>query len=158
MRNLASGVTLITSECSGLRGGMTATAVCSLSADPAQILICVNRKSATYGLIKAGGKFCVNVLADSQSQIASVFASPIDWEQKFSRAEWNTLETGAPVLKDALVAFDCEVAEYIDSATHTIFIGRVVGANFTENELPLIYFQGNYSSLTNQESVGVHAY
>ena len=42
MRHLAASVTLITTRYGDLRGGLTATAVCSVSAEPPQILVCVN--------------------------------------------------------------------------------------------------------------------
>ena len=41
MQLIASTVTVITATCDGERSGMTATAVTSLSADPASMLICV---------------------------------------------------------------------------------------------------------------------
>ena len=42
MRHLAGGVTIIATEHEGCRTGMAATAVCSVSADPPTILICIN--------------------------------------------------------------------------------------------------------------------
>jgi flavin reductase (DIM6/NTAB) family NADH-FMN oxidoreductase RutF len=148
MRNMASGVTLITGMADGERGGMTATAVCSLSAVPPQVLVCVNRQASTHALISAGGRFCVNVLAAGQSAMASTFASAMAWEQRFASGAWTTLATGAPVLADALAAFDCEVAEEIQAATHTIFIGRVVDVLAAEEDQPLLYYRSHYAGLS----------
>ena len=46
MRHLAASVTLITTRHRELRGGLTATAVCSVSAEPPQILVCVNKTAS----------------------------------------------------------------------------------------------------------------
>ena len=46
MRHLAASVTLITTRHDGTRGGLTATAGCSVSADPPQILVCVNKSAS----------------------------------------------------------------------------------------------------------------
>ena len=43
MRTLAGAVNIITSVHSGHRYGMTATAVCSASADPPTVLACINK-------------------------------------------------------------------------------------------------------------------
>ncbi|MFD1807888.1 flavin reductase family protein [Gemmobacter lanyuensis] len=44
---------------------------------------------------------------------------------RYEGAEWETAVTGARLLKGAPAAFDCEVEEMIDRATHSILIGRV---------------------------------
>lgn len=148
MRNLASGVAVITSVQNGQRGGMTATAVCSLSAQPPQLLVCVNRRASTHGLITESRKFCVNLLADRHAPVAAVFASEATWDQRFEAGRWISLSTGAPVLSDASAAFDCEVVERIDSATHSIFIGRVVDVWATPDAAPLVYFQSGFAALS----------
>ena len=54
---------------------MTATAVCSVSAEPPSILIVVNQKSRSHALIQKSGAYTVNVLAASQETLAVHFAS-----------------------------------------------------------------------------------
>ena len=48
MRHLAASVTLITTRHRDRRGGLTATAVCSVSAEPPQLLICVNKSASAH--------------------------------------------------------------------------------------------------------------
>ena len=45
---------------------------------------------------------------------------------RFAGAEWTTRLTGAPLLKGALAAIDCELEEAIERHTHLILIGRVL--------------------------------
>lgn len=147
MKNLAAGVTLITSVCDGQRGGMTATAVCSLSAAPAQLVICVNRANLTHQMITESRKFCVNVLAADQAEIAQRFANPHTRTERFEHGPWSTLKTGAPALMDASVVFDCELAQAVESGTHSILIGRVVDVHTLEQSAPLLYYRSGYGGI-----------
>src|SRR6185436_15849319 len=49
MRSLAGAVNIITSAHAGHRYGMTATAVCSASAEPPTVLVCINKLATTHG-------------------------------------------------------------------------------------------------------------
>ena len=148
MRRLASGVTIITTAHDGQRHGLTATAVASLSADPPQLLVCVNRTAGAHDLIHAGERFCVNVLAQRHRALATRFSTHgVSETERFKAGKWTTLATGAPVLEDALASFDCEVLERVRAASHTIYIGRVVGVRARQSGRPLLYESGNYASL-----------
>ena len=48
MRQLAAGVTIVTTSIGDQRIGLTATAVCSLSAEPPMLLACVNREAGAH--------------------------------------------------------------------------------------------------------------
>ncbi len=74
MRQLAAGVTLITSAHGGRRSGLTATAVCSVSAEPPQLLVCINQRAETYVTVQRSGAFAVNLLASDQHRLAEIFA------------------------------------------------------------------------------------
>ena len=56
MRQLALGVTLITTAHEGRWAGLTATAVCSVSAEPPQLLACINRQAETHRLIAGAAR------------------------------------------------------------------------------------------------------
>ena len=52
--------------------------------------------------------------------------------------------TGAPVLEDALGAFDCAVEDMVERETAVIVIGRVVGWAVGSDRSPLVFFKGKY--------------
>jgi flavin reductase (DIM6/NTAB) family NADH-FMN oxidoreductase RutF len=149
MRCLAAGVTIVTTLHDGLRNGLTATAVTSLSADPPQVLVCVNRAAAAHDPIHRGSLMCVNVLAHAHQHLAARFAGQrgVYGEDRFAAGRWTKLTTGAPVLADALASFDCVVTERVQASTHTIFIGRVVGVRTRPKARPLVYASGTYARL-----------
>lgn len=145
MRHLVGAVTLITTRNSGQRRGLTATAVCSLSADPPSLLVCVNRQAEAHDHIQASGIFCVNLLAYEQQALAESFAARdgSKGESRFQRGEWTTLITGAPCLADCIVAFDCKLASEHGVGTHTIFVGHVVAVHSRHGK-PLLYEDGHF--------------
>jgi flavin reductase (DIM6/NTAB) family NADH-FMN oxidoreductase RutF len=146
MRQLASGVTLITTVHEGQRAGLTATAVCSVSAEPPQLLACVNRRSETHRVIDQSRVFAVNVLASDQQHLAQIFAGATDiyGDRRFEQAPWTELATGAPVLSSCLASFDCRVVESVVAATHSIFIGSVEALVLEPDLDPLVYVEGDY--------------
>ena len=147
MRRLAAGVTIVTTRHGAVRGGLTATAVCSLSVDPPQLLVCINRSAAAHTLIAEGENLCVNLLAHRHRSLAARFAGQtgILGSDRFEMGRWGRLKTGAPVLEDALASFDCVVTEKVAASTHTIFIGRVVDVHLRANGRPLLYAGGAYA-------------
>ena len=145
MRHLAGGVTLVTTLCEGARGGLTATAVCSVSVEPPQLLVCVNKDASAHDAIGASGIFCVNVLSAQHIALALRFAGQdgVEGDDRFSDGNWARLSTGAPCLPGALASFDCRIGAALDAGTHTIFIGRVVAMALAEG-VPLIYWGGKF--------------
>jgi|KBSSwiStaDraftv2_1062776.scaffolds.fasta_scaffold60186_5 flavin reductase (DIM6/NTAB) family NADH-FMN oxidoreductase RutF len=152
MRYLAASVTLITTYHEGQRGGLTATAVCSVSADPPQLLACVNKTAGCHDAIGASGIFCVNVLAPQHEEIARRYAGMhgVEGDERFRLGgEWRRLTTGAPVLGGCPVSFDCKVVECMVAGTHTIYLGRIVDVAIDENATPLFYVDAKFIPGTN---------
>ena len=125
MRALAGAVNIITSMQAGHRYGMTATAVCSASADPPTVLACINRLATTHGAVAKSKAFCVNVLRAEDWELSTTFSGAQSGEARFKSRDWTRLATGSPVLIDALVSFDCRVVKKLAHGTHTIFLGQV---------------------------------
>lgn len=153
-----SPVCVITTAHEGSRTGLTATAVSSLCADPPRLLVCVNRSGASHAMITASGRFCVNVLAEEQGQIARLFAGMSGKDaDRFAAGEWHRLVTGAPALAGATAAFDCELAATVDQFSHTIFIGEVVAVTTSQNRDPLLYGARRFRTLRKVVTTPEHA-
>ena len=76
MRRLAAGVTIVTARLGEVRAGLTATSVCSLTADPPGLLACVHREADAHALILESGRFAVNVLTPGASGAVRPFRGP----------------------------------------------------------------------------------
>ncbi len=152
MRQLAAAVNIITAAKNGSRNGLTATAACSISADPPQLLICVNADATAHDLIRDAGSFCLNVLAREQEDVAKRFAGMdgSDRSERYDLGDWSELSTGSPVLQGALANFDCEIVQQITAGSHSIFIGKVVGIQTRDEGHSLIYGDGQFTGISSQ--------
>src|ERR671923_636487 len=74
MRTLAGAVNIITSMHSGHRYGMTATAVCSATAEPPTVLVCINKLATTHNAVAKAKVFCVNVLRAEDWELSTSFS------------------------------------------------------------------------------------
>jgi flavin reductase (DIM6/NTAB) family NADH-FMN oxidoreductase RutF len=141
--HFASGVVVVTSV-DGARYGVTASAVSSLSMDPPMLLVCLNNKLATTQVIAKTRRFAINILAADHADVALQFARP--HPDKFRGVDVVEGLHGLPLLNDALAQIECETETTIEAATHTIFLGRVLGARARSGS-PLAYFRGQFGTL-----------
>ncbi|MGH2340165.1 flavin reductase family protein [Segnochrobactraceae bacterium EtOH-i3] len=149
MREFAAGVTIITTGAGAERRGLTATAVCSMSIEPPSLVACVQVTAAAHAEIVRSGRFAVNMLAADQEPLARRFAgmTGVHGAERFDEGNWTTLETGVPVLADAVTAFDCVVIAAIDRGTHTLFIGGVKAVRTDAARPSLIHRSAAFTTL-----------
>jgi flavin reductase (DIM6/NTAB) family NADH-FMN oxidoreductase RutF len=147
MRSLAGAVNIITSAQAGHRYGMTATAVCSATADPPTVLACINKLATTHGAMLKSEVFCVNVLRAEDWELSTTFSGAHAGEARFKSRDWTRLATGSPVLIDSLVSFDCRVVKKLAHGSHTIFLGQVEQVLLGKKGKPLLYSDGQYAKL-----------
>jgi flavin reductase len=147
MRSLAGAVNIITSAHAGHRYGMTATAVCSATAEPPTVLVCINRLATTHGAVSKAQAFCVNVLRAEDWQLSTMFSGAQSGEGRFKNGNWTRLATGSPALVDALVSFDCRVVKKMTHGTHTVFLGQVEQMLLGQKGKALLYSEGQYAKL-----------
>ena len=149
MRRHAAGVTLVTTRFEGVAQGLTATAVCSVSALPPKLLCCINRASNTFEAILGAGIFAVNLLRFDDWQLADRFGGGVSehGEGRFALGDWGRLGTGAPILMSAPVVFDCRVEQIYDGGSHGIILGSVEEVALHGVEDPLIYLDGGYDKI-----------
>jgi flavin reductase len=149
MRLAATGVAVVTTKTPEGRFGVTVSAVCSLSADPPSILVCVHHMSRVAEAIRRSGCFCANLLSEDQRALSEIFAgraaagTAVSADDRFAAGEWMPLVTGAPSLVGALAAFDCTLVKELRWASHHVLIGEVADVELGEGR-PLVYCDRNY--------------
>src|SRR5580704_6083681 len=72
MAKLGAAVHVVTSAGPAGKTGFTATAVCSVSDQPATLLVCLNRRSNSAPVMAQNGVFCVNTLGAAESNLADI--------------------------------------------------------------------------------------
>ena len=142
MAHLGAAVNIITTDGPGGRCGFTASAVCSLTDDPATVIVCMSRSSRQNAAFKKNGVACVNTLTGKQQDLSDIFAGRrnLTMPERFATARWSTLVTGAAVLDEALLSLDCQIVQCDDFGTHSLFVCRVVALTCARDEPALIYF------------------
>lgn len=150
MRAWASGVTVLTTGHGDRRAGLTATAMCSLSAEPPRLIACVNQRGPSFALMRESGHLVVNVLAEEQADIATCFASSKN-PDRFAVGMWREGDyRGAPVLEAALCSFECAIAEIVDAVSHGLIIADIKAVHVSDGARPLLYAAGQFSKLEDE--------
>jgi flavin reductase (DIM6/NTAB) family NADH-FMN oxidoreductase RutF len=149
MRELASGVSVITCGEGDARNGCTATSVVSLSLSPPTLLVCLNLQTSTLATLRRTGSFCVNLLAAEHRPIAERFAGVGGFQGKnrFGIGDWAPLITGSPALLDGLAVFDCRVEEILERHTHAILIGSVEAVRVPGADEALVHWRSRFETL-----------
>ena len=143
----ANSVNVVTTISGGERHGLTVSAATSVTAEPPALLACVNQESPAAEAILESRVLCLNVLTQSQREVATVFAQrDVDRRKRFEVGQWSTLVTGAPALEEALSCFDCRVVSAQRIGTHYVFIAVVEATRIQPGE-PLVYTRRRYARL-----------
>lgn len=154
MRRAATPVSVVTTDGPGGRFGVTVSSICTASAEPPQILVCVHLGGTTPAALRANKCFAVNILDSRHRHVADSFAGRIErWRaDRFACDNWTRLATGAPVLQDGLLVLDCVLGQEMVVSTHAVFVGTVVGLQAREGA-PLLYSDQAYRTLDDPDRV-----
>lgn len=141
----ATGMTIVTTRGAGGPAGFVGLSAAHVSAQPPTMLVSLDRGTTALGPLRESGVFAINHLAADQQAVADAFARRgTEMAERFAAGEWQALRTGAPVLLDALGAFDCAVEDVVEREATVIVIGRVVAFAVGPERAPLIFFKGAY--------------
>ncbi|QHE90412.1 flavin reductase family protein [Pandoraea fibrosis] len=124
MASFPGGITAVTTHSTDGPIGIIATAVCSLSAEPPSILVCVHKHASVHDAILDAGCFAVNLLSTRHQALVARFSQQRG-AARFEPALWAPLKTGAPTLSNAALTLDCTLLDTHDGYSHTIIVGAV---------------------------------
>ena len=145
MGHFATGLTVITASTEAGPAGMTCQSFSSLSLEPALVSFSPARTSATWPLLRATGRFAVNILPAEHQHLAAQFARSAT--DKFAGVSHSPSPLGSPVLDQALAWVDCELEQEYDGGDHTIVVGAVRALSARAGAEPLVFFKGAYVGL-----------
>ena len=136
-RRLTYGVYVVGVAGGEERDAFTAAWVMQTSFDPLLLALSINPEHASHPLLHAGRGFTVNVLKQSQLELARGFGTRSGRdEDKLEGIRWRPGRTGAPILEDALAYFDCELAGHTPAGDHELVLGRVIGGEVLDRSAP----------------------
>jgi flavin reductase ActVB len=154
MASLPAGVAVVTTiDAYGAPRGFTATSVCSVSADPPTVLVCIDTTSRTLPALRREGRFVLNILRAGRAELAAQFASKN--EDKFAGVVVRATRDGLPLLAaDALAWAECETIREVLAGDHVIFLARIERGGAAAHELPLVYFDRRFGTWVGEEKGG----
>jgi flavin reductase (DIM6/NTAB) family NADH-FMN oxidoreductase RutF len=147
MSAFPTGVAIVTTlDADGRPRGLTTNAVCSVSADPPMLLVCVDRTSRTLEPLRHARRFVVNFMSDSCADVCALFASKAD--DKFANVAWEPGLGGVPLLvDDALAIAECRSDQELEAGDHLILTGVVEAGRPPDPErVPILYYRRAYGS------------
>lgn len=151
MSHVASAVNVVTTDGAYGRGGVTVTAMSSVSADgpEPQLLICLHAKGRVCSKVLRNRIFCVNLLRADQHPMADHFAGRQIDKQTGARYEsgWATMQGGAVRLPNPLAAFGCRIRQFETIGTHHVIFGTVQDVFVSKPDPVLIYANRRYGRL-----------
>lgn len=143
-----TGVTVVTGLHEGRPAGFTIGSFTSISLDPPLVGFFPMVSSETWSSMAPYGKFCVNVLRDSQADLCWRFAKTGVDDGRFDDVRWTESPTGCPVIDGVGAWIDCEVDQTMELGDHYLIVGAVVALDHHEAAPdPLVFYRGALGGL-----------
>ncbi len=131
---------LISSAFENLRSGLIATFVtkASIVPDCPRFVIGLARQHETCRLVEESGSCVLHLFSQDKCEWVEQFGVPTGSQiDKFAQVDIQTLKTGAPVLSEAIAAFDCQVEQSWSTGDRLLFLLQVVEAKVLNPGTPL---------------------
>jgi flavin reductase (DIM6/NTAB) family NADH-FMN oxidoreductase RutF len=141
-----SGVTIITSWRGAAPVGTTASSFCSVSLEPALLLVCLDHNNPALAPIEASGVLGVNILGVDGRELALHFGRKGD-DDRFAGRPYRAVDGGAPQLDAAPVFIDCRLDASHRAGDHQVLIGRAIHIEHAAVTPPLLYHKGAFPRL-----------
>jgi len=143
----ATGVCLITVVTeTGQALALTANSFSSVSLDPPLVLWSLQNSSDVYEIYASAEEFAINVLALEQQDLSNLYARK--GEHLLDPAHYSLGGNGAPIVRDALVTFECGQHATHEGGDHLIIVGEVRAIQGRKEGVPLLFFGGAYRELS----------
>lgn len=138
--NLSYGVYIVSVWDGERPTGCVVNSAMQITAEPATVAISVHHDNYTNGCIEKTGRFAITVLSEkTEPSIIGTFGFQTGKEiNKFDSVKYD-LKNDMPIVKDGCAYLICEVINKMETSTHTVFLGKVLDADFISDEEPMTY-------------------
>ena len=133
-------ITALTAD--GQPTGMVVGTFTSVSLDPPLVGFLPDKKSSTWPLIEAAGRFCVNVLGSDQQAVCRQIAGK--GPDKFAEVDFAVSGHGLPVIAGSIAVIECTIHSVNDAGDHWFVLGNVLRLETTREDDPMLFYRGRY--------------
>ena len=138
LRLFTYGLYVVTSIEGETPGSFTANWLSQASFDPPLVMVSVEADSHSLPIIRAGGRFAVNVLESGQRELAGHFGKKARHVgNKLEGIPHHSSQTGLPVLDAALGYVVCQVTGEMPAGDSVVVVGEVIEAQLFREGEPL---------------------
>jgi flavin reductase (DIM6/NTAB) family NADH-FMN oxidoreductase RutF len=142
----ATGVCVVTASPEGWHPfGLTVNSFASVSLDPPLVLWSLQNDSEMYPAFEEAHRFAINILRSDQQSLSQQYSRKGD--HLLSPEHFEIGASGAPVMPDTLVSFECQLESRYPGGDHVILVGRVLEYVRRNNGEPLVFCSGAYREL-----------
>lgn len=146
MGRFCTGVVIVTAcKADGTPVGMTVGSFASISLEPALVGFFAGHTSTTLPQVVGAGRFCINVLAEDQHDMASRFAR--SGTDKFADTPWHPAGNGAPRLDGAHAWIECGLNVVHTYGDHDLVVGDVRALTVPSSNDPLLFHQSGFRGI-----------
>ena len=140
LRDLSYGVYVVGSLDGDRKVGCIANSAMQITSNPSTIAVSINHDNYTNECIKKSNKFSISILnEESNPNIIGTFGFSSSKDvDKYNDFDHEEVE-GIPVIKDSNGYIVFEVTNVLETETHTIFVGNVIGMDKYNDKVPMTY-------------------
>lgn len=142
-----TGVCAITAlDPDGSPAGMVVGTFTSVSLDPPLVGFLPDKKSSSWPVIEAAGRFCVNVLGSDQQHVCRQVAAK--GADKFAGLEVEISDHNLPVIAGSIARIECTIHSVTEAGDHWFVLGNVLSLESTRDDDPMLFHRGRYGGFS----------
>jgi flavin reductase (DIM6/NTAB) family NADH-FMN oxidoreductase RutF len=143
--SMRSGLYVVTTAHRRTIAGCTCVWVSRAAFSPPLMSVCLAPTRHTFEVLKAGGRFAINVLGEGDMDLALHFGFNTGYElDKFADVGWHKGKGGSPILDTAVSFLDCKLDSIVEAGDHRIVLGEVLDAGMQSTEVPAVYIAESF--------------
>ena len=131
---VSSGLFIVTASNGERNEGYLGSWIQQASFSPLLVNIAIRPGRPCYDLIKATGRFALNVVGGKNGGMMKPFWSPTPEKDAFADLEWSRSERGNIMLGNALAFLECEVRTSVTPGDHEIVFAEVIAGRVLQTE------------------------
>ena len=117
-----------------------------------EIMFVLKKNSYLAEKLQIGIQFSINVLSDSQSNIATFYGKSFhnaEEQENSVTVKWGHINA-IPILLGAHINLTCILEDLLIRQSSTLFFAKVISHEFIKNSHPLLHYQRDYHSIDRQ--------
>jgi flavin reductase (DIM6/NTAB) family NADH-FMN oxidoreductase RutF len=139
---IPSGLFILSARQGQAETGVLTSWVQQCSFTPPQISVALQRDRPIIAWLTEGTAFTLNILDDSQTDMIAHFGRGFALaEPAFEGLEVERVESGGPVLLEALAYLQCRITGRCPVGDHELFLAEVQGGRVLSDGLPMVHIR-----------------